>query len=38
MFLALDTDTKSKILFPQVSSESVLMHGSIPELDDSFNN
>ncbi len=35
MFLALYDDAEREILFPQVNSEPILMHGPIPQLDDS---
>ncbi len=37
MFFALDSDAKGEILFPQVNSEPILMHGPIPQLDDPSN-
>ncbi len=38
MLFAFNCDTEWQILFPQISSESVLMHGPVPEFNDSFNN
>ena len=36
VLFAFDGDTKSEVLFPEVQSKSILVHGSVPKFKDSL--